>query len=207
MEKFVIPQESIIKKIDRRELNGHSSVILWFTGLSGAGKSTLAYQLDARLYERGVRTFVLDGDNVRTGLNSNLGFSAEDRKENIRRVGEVAKLFMEAGMMAITAFISPYAQDRDSVSRLVKPKEFIEIYVKCPIEVCEQRDVKGHYQKARAGIIKQFTGISAPYEEPKNPEIVLETHKKTVDENVQYIIQYLEDNNYLIEQGRKGRFV
>ncbi|SMO55615.1 adenylylsulfate kinase [Balnearium lithotrophicum] len=195
--KIIIPHEGRIKKEDRQRQKGHKSAILWFTGLSGSGKSTLAHAVEEKLFEMGVHTYVLDGDNIRTGLNKDLGFSAEDRKENIRRIGEVAKLFVDAGIMTLTAFISPYRQDRQFVRSLVKEGEFIEVYVKCPLEVCERRDVKGLYKKARKGIIKNFTGIDDPYEEPENPEIVVETHKESLEECVTKIINYLKENKYL----------
>ncbi len=196
-KKFIIPHEGNIKKEDRQRQKGHKSAILWFTGLSGSGKSTLAHAVEDRLFEMGFHTYVLDGDNIRTGLNKDLGFSAEDREENIRRIGEVAKLFVDAGIFVLSAFISPYKKDRELVRNLVEKDEFIEIYVKCPLEVCEQRDVKGLYQKARAGIIKNFTGIDDPYEEPENPEIVVETDKETLEESVNKIIKYLEEKGYL----------
>ena len=195
--KFIIPHEGNITKEDRQRQKGHKSVILWFTGLSGSGKSTLAHAVEERLFEMGIHTYVLDGDNIRTGLNKDLGFSAKDREENIRRIGEVAKLFVDAGIFVLSAFISPYKKDRELVRNLVEKDEFIEIYVKCPLEVCEQRDVKGLYQKARAGIIKNFTGIDDPYEEPENPEIVVETDKETIEESVEKIISYLKEKGYL----------
>ena len=169
MEKStnVVWHEQAILKEDRRKQNGHNSFVLWFTGLSGSGKSTLANALAARLYNDGVRNYVLDGDNVRHGLNKDLGFSEEDRTENIRRIGEVAKLFVDSGQVVLTAFISPFQADRKLVRDLLEDKEFIEVYVKCPIETCEERDPKGLYEKARQGIIKDFTGISSPYEEPE----------------------------------------
>ena len=197
MENFIRPHEGVIRKNDRQRLNGHKSAILWFTGLPGSGKSTLACRLEEKLFRRGVRTFVIDGDNVRTGLNKDLGFSAEDREENIRRIGEVAKLFVEAGTMVMTAFISPYRKDRELVRNLVDKGEFIEVYVKCPLRVCEQRDVKGHYKMARQGIIKNFTGIDDPYEEPEHPEQVIETDRMTIDESVEHIIQYLAEKGYI----------
>lgn len=159
----------------RESLNGHKSVIVWFTGLSGAGKSTLAHAVEDRLYQTGCRTFVFDGDNVRHGLCSNLGFSAQGRAENIRRIGEMAKLFIEAGVIALTAFISPFRADRQRVRELVADGDFLEIYCRCSLEVCEQRDVKGLYRRARQGEIKEFTGISSPYEAPVNPDLVLDT--------------------------------
>lgn len=196
-KKFIIPHEGNIKKEDRQRQKGHKSAILWFTGLSGSGKSTLAHAVEEKLFEMGIHTYVLDGDNIRTGLNKDLGFSAEDREENIRRIGEVAKLFVDAGIITLTAFISPYKKDRQFVRDLVEDGEFIEIYVKCPLEVCEQRDVKGLYQKARQGIIKNFTGIDDPYEEPENPEIIVETDKESIEESVNKIIKYLEEKGYL----------
>ncbi len=196
-EKFIIPHRGKVKKEDRQKLKGHKSAILWFTGLSGSGKSTIAHAVEEKLYQMGIHTYVLDGDNVRTGLNKDLGFSPEDRKENIRRIGEVSKLFVDAGIIVLSAFISPYKKDREFVRNIVGNGEFIEIYVKCPIEVCESRDVKGLYKKAREGLIKNFTGIDDPYEEPENPEIVIETDKETVEESVEKIINYLKEKGYI----------
>jgi adenylylsulfate kinase len=198
MENFIIPHKGVITKEDRQTLNGHRSTIIWFTGLSGSGKSTLATKLEEMLFEKGVKTYILDGDNVRLGLNRDLGFTAKDREENIRRIGEVARLFVEAGMIVMTAFISPYRKDREFVRSLVDQDEFIEIYVKCPLEVCEQRDIKGHYKMARQGIIKNFTGVDDPYEEPKHPEMVVETERMTVDESVEGIIRFLEERGYIV---------
>ncbi len=183
---------SPMTKSDRRRLNNHGSVILWLTGLSGSGKSTVAYKVEENLFRRGVRTYVLDGDNIRLALNQDLGFSREDRRENIRRIGEVAKLFVDAGVVVLTAFISPYRKDRAIARSLVGADEFVEIYVKCPLEICEQRDSKGFYKKARSGIIQQFTGIDDPYEEPENPEIVIETDKLSVEECADRIVKFLE---------------
>jgi adenylylsulfate kinase len=163
---------------------------VWLTGLSGSGKSTIAVELEKALLSRGVRAYVLDGDNVRHGLNKNLGFSPADRTENIRRIGEVAKLFTDAGLVALTAFISPYRADRDQV-RALMPDDFVEVLVDCPLEVCEQRDVKGLYQKARAGKIPEFTGISAPYEAPLTPELTLRTASQSVEESVAQIVKFL----------------
>jgi len=179
-----------VTRADREQLNGHRGCTVWLTGLSGSGKSTIAVELEKRLWDRGVRAYILDGYNVRHGLNKNLGFSPADRTENIRRIGEVAKLFTEAGMVAITAFISPYREDRDQV-RALMPDDFVEVLVECPLEVCEQRDVKGLYQKARAGQIKEFTGISAPYEPPAKPELALRTDRQSVDESVAAIVGLL----------------
>lgn len=171
--------------------------MLWFTGLSGAGKSTLASALEKELHDCGIRSYVLDGDNLRHGLNCNLGFSPEDRKENIRRIGEVSKLFVDAGLFALTAVISPYREDRQLVRERFADREFIEVYVKCPLEVCEMRDPKGLYKKARRGEIQNFTGISAPYEEPLQPEIVIESHKQTLEQSVDQVIRYLKEHHYL----------
>jgi adenylylsulfate kinase len=193
----IVWHDSKVTKEDRQKLNGHKSVVLWFTGLSGAGKSTLSVEVEKELHQRGIRTYILDGDNIRHGLNKDLGFSAEDRKENIRRIGEVAKLMVDAGIVTLTAFISPYREDREMVRQLLGEKEFIEIYVKCSLEECERRDPKGLYKKARAGEIKGFTGIDDPYEEPENPELVVETDKQTLEESIKQIIAYLEENRYL----------
>ena len=189
--------EADITKEDRERLNGHKAVILWFTGLSGSGKSTVAHAVENALFERGCRTYVLDGDNVRHGLNKNLGFSPEDREENIRRIGEVANLFVQAGVIALTAFISPYRADRDKARALVGDGGFIEIYVKCDLDICEQRDVKGLYKKARAGEIPEFTGISAPYEEPLNPEVVVDTGKQTVEGSAQEVLACLQQRGII----------
>ena len=181
-----------VTRADREKLDGHRGCTVWLTGLSGSGKSTIAVELEKRLWHRGVRAFILDGDNIRHGLNKNLGFSPEDRTENIRRIGEVAKLFTEAGMVAITAFISPYRADRDQVRAIMQPGDFVEVLVDCPIEVCEQRDVKGLYQKARAGQIKEFTGISAPYEPPVRPELTIRTAAQSVEDSATQIVAHLE---------------
>ncbi len=186
-----------ISKEDREKLLGQKGVTLWFTGLSGSGKSTVAHEVEKILYERGHASFVLDGDNIRHGLNKDLGFSPEDREENIRRIGEVAHLFTQAGIITLTSFISPYRADRQKARELANPGEFIEIYVYCPLEECERRDPKGLFKKARAGIIPEFTGISAPYEEPENPEIRLETHKNSVEECAQIVINYLEERGII----------
>jgi adenylylsulfate kinase len=175
----------------REELNQHKSIILWFTGLSGAGKSTLAHAVEERLFQMGCRTFVLDGDNIRHGLCADLGFSEEARTENIRRVGQAAKLFLEAGIMVLTAFISPFRNDRQRVRSLVPHGEFIEIYCRCPLDVCETRDVKGLYKRARAGEIKEFTGISSPYEEPIAPELMVDTEQLTIEQSVDAVINLL----------------
>ncbi len=186
-----------VTRARRERLNNHKSVILWFTGLSGAGKSTLAHAVEEKLHQLGCRTFVFDGDNVRHGLCADLGFSDEDRKENIRRIGEMVKLFTDAGIISLTAFISPFRADRQRVRALVPAGDFLEIYCKCPLEVCEQRDVKGHYRKARAGLIKDFTGISSPYEEPEAPELVIDTSSADIEECVGKIIEFLRERRDL----------
>lgn len=190
--KNVVWHHATVTRSRREKMNGHRSVILWFTGLSGAGKSTLAHAVEERLHLMGCRTFVLDGDNVRHGLCSDLGFSAEDRVENIRRVGEMAKLFQEAGVIVLTAFISPFRSDRERIRNLVPHGEFLEIYCSCPMEVCEERDVKGLYKRARAGIIKDFTGVSSPYEEPENPELIVDTGNSSLEECVDQVIALLQ---------------
>ncbi|MBL4883803.1 MAG: adenylyl-sulfate kinase [Planctomycetaceae bacterium] len=182
---------------DRAKLNKHKSAVLWFTGLSACGKSTVANTVDHILHEKGIHTFVLDGDNVRMGLNKNLGFSAEDRTENIRRIGEVAKLFCESGALVLTAFISPYRADRDSAREILNDGQFIEVYVNASLETCEARDPKGLYKKARAGEIKGFTGIDDPYEEPTKAELVLDADNKSIDDLAQEVVAYLESNGYL----------
>ncbi len=187
----------VVGRQERQKLNGHNSAILWFTGLSGAGKSTLANAVEERLYQLGHRTFVLDGDNIRHGLCKDLGFSDKDRTENIRRIGEVAKLFVDGGMLALTAFISPFRTDRDTVRALMAEGDFIEIYCKCDLSVCEERDVKGLYKKARAGEIPHFTGISSPYEEPLNAEIVVSTDTQPIEESVAQVIAALQARNII----------
>jgi len=184
----------IITREDREKLLGQKGFTLWFTGLSRSGKSTLATEVEKTLYKRGYITFILDGDNIRHGLNRNLGFSPEDREENIRRVGEVAHLFSQAGIINMTAFISPYRADRKKARDLAEEGKFIEIFCKCSVAVCEKRDQKGLYKKARAGEIAEFTGISAPYEEPENPEIILDTDKESVEESTQKAITFLEES-------------
>lgn len=187
----IVWHHTAIDKETRQTLNGHKSGILWLTGLSGSGKSTLANALETRLFSMGVRSYILDGDNIRHGLNRDLGFSAEDRKENIRRIGEAAKLFIDAGVLAITAFISPFREDREMARQLVEAGEFIEVYVKCPLEQCEERDPKGLYKKARQGKIPEFTGISSPYEAPNAPELVIETDQYSIEQSVDQVIHYL----------------
>ena len=176
----------------RNQLNSHKSAVIWFTGLSGSGKSTLAHSVEEELHNLDCRTFVLDGDNVRHGLSSNLTFSYDDRKENIRRIGESAKLMMEAGVIAMTAFISPFKKDRNLVRQLLSQGDFIEIYCKASLEICESRDVKGLYKRARAGEIKNYTGIDSPYEAPDNPELVIDTEGESLEESVAKVIDFLK---------------
>lgn len=186
-----------VTKEDREALNAHRGICIWFTGLSASGKSTVAQAVEGKLYERGISTYLLDGDNVRHGLNANLGFSPEDREENIRRIGHVAKLFADAGVVVMTAFISPYRKDRDDVRGLMNPGDFLEVFVDCPVEVCEKRDPKGLYKKARAGQIPEFTGISAPYEAPEEPEIHLDAGERTADDLADEVVRYLEANEMI----------
>ncbi|MBN4073448.1 adenylyl-sulfate kinase [Mariprofundus ferrooxydans] len=187
----VVWHQATVTRARREAINAHRSTILWFTGLSGAGKSTLAHAVEERLHQLGARTFVFDGDNVRHGLCSDLGFSDADRQENIRRIGEMSKLIIEAGVIALTAFISPFRADRDKVRALTGHGDFIEIYCRSSVDVCESRDVKGLYERARAGEIKAFTGISSPYEEPENPELVVETGTESLDACIEQVLAYL----------------
>ncbi|MEB6342926.1 adenylyl-sulfate kinase [Mammaliicoccus sciuri] len=189
--------DSEVTKAQRQERNGHKSVVIWFTGLSGSGKSTISVALEKALFEQNITSYRLDGDNIRHGLNQNLGFSPEDRKENIRRIGEVGKLMVDAGVVTMTAFISPYEEDRNTVRDILEDGEFIEVFTKCSIDECESRDPKGLYKQARSGEIKEFTGINAPYEEPSNPEIVIDTENESVEESVEKIVAYLKENQYL----------
>jgi len=182
---------------DREKILQQKGVTIWLTGLSGSGKSTIAVACEEALVSKGRAAYVLDGDNVRHGLNSNLGFSPDDRTENIRRIGEVAKLFTDAGMIVFTSFISPYRADRDAVREIMPVGDFIEVMIEASLETCEGRDVKGLYKKARAGEIPEFTGISAPYEEPKKPELVVDTNAQTIEESVAQVVSFLQKNGYL----------
>ncbi len=193
----IIWHQSTITKKSRQLLNGHKSCVLWFTGLSGSGKSTLANAVDHELFKQGFRSYVLDGDNIRHGLNSDLHFGTQDRKENIRRIGEVAKLFVDSGQIVSSAFISPFVEDRELVRSMFEKDEFIEIFLKCPIQVCENRDPKGLYKKARKGEIPDFTGIDSPYEIPPKPEVIIETHKMTIEQSVKKIIAFLQEKKIL----------
>jgi len=195
--KNIVWHQSTVTRAEREEISGHRGCTVWLTGLSGSGKSTLANLLEKALWERGVRSFVLDGDNIRHGLNKDLGFSPKDRTENIRRIGEVAALFTDAGVVNTTAFISPYREDRDMVRKAMPEGCFVEVYVKCDLEECERRDPKGLYKKARAGEIPEFTGISAPYEAPDSPELVVDTTGQTPEQSLAEILAYLERKGYI----------
>ncbi|RDU37727.1 adenylyl-sulfate kinase [Neobacillus piezotolerans] len=197
MSEHIVWHPAAITKADRQNLNRHKSFVLWFTGLSGSGKSTLANEVDRQLFSIGVRSYVLDGDNVRHGLNKGLGFSIEDRVENIRRIGEVSRLFVDSGQVVLTAFISPFREDRDRVRQLFEPGEFIEVFADCPLEVCEKRDVKGLYEKARRGEIREFTGIDSPYEAPLDPELKIDTTSASVEECAKQVIRYLQNNGMI----------
>lgn len=190
--KNIVPHKHKISRKERNKLTGNKSAVIWFTGLSGSGKSTIANELEQRLYEKGILTYILDGDNVRMGLNKDLGFSDGDRKENIRRVGEVAKLMSDAGIVVLTAFISPFRADRETIRNMLGKDEFAEVYVKCSVEKCEERDVKGLYKKAREGVISDFTGINSEYEEPENPEIIIDTSTQNVEECLHILMKYLK---------------
>ena len=186
----IIPHQHSVSKEDREQQNGHKGHVLWFTGLSGSGKSTVASAVERELYQKGFRTFILDGDNVRTGLNSDLDFSAQSREENIRRIAHVSALMKDAGLIVLSAFVSPYIKDREFVRTSCK-NDFSEIFVSTPLEVCEQRDVKGLYAKARAGEISNFTGISAPFEEPSSPELDVPTHTMSIEEATHMVVSYV----------------
>ena len=193
----VVWHEHLVKREDREQLLNQKGTLLWFTGLSASGKSTIANEVASRIFKPGILTYVLDGDNVRHGLNKNLGFSPEDREENIRRISEVGNLFVDSGIITTTAFISPYRKDRDYAREILGEGRFIEIFVKASIETCEARDPKGLYKKAKSGEIKEFTGISAPYEEPLNAEIILDADTQTIEEEVEMVINYLKDKKII----------
>jgi len=196
-DNIIIYHNATVTRQRRENLNNHKSVVIWFTGLSGSGKSTLAHSVEEELHNLDCRTFVLDGDNVRHGLSSNLSFSDDDRKENIRRIGEVAKLMMESGVIAMTAFISPFKKDRNLVRQLVPQGDFIEIYCNANLEACESRDVKGLYKRARAGEIKNYTGIDSPYEAPDNPELVIDAESESLEESVAKVIDFLKSKEII----------
>lgn len=193
MQEHIIPHDFSVGRKERKTIKGHDSFLLWFTGLSGSGKSTIANAVEKKLVEAGIHTYMLDGDNVRKGLNNNLGFSPEDRTENIRRIAEVAHLMVDAGLVVLAAFVSPYQMDRDNIKQTVGASNYIEVFVNTPIEECERRDVKGLYAKARAGEIKNFTGINAPYEAPQHPDVEIDTTKQSVEEAVAVVIDFIEN--------------
>ena len=205
-DKNIVWHHATVTRARRETQNGHRGAIVWFTGLSGSGKSTLAHAVEETLHRQGCRTFVLDGDNVRHGLCGDLGFSSKDRVENIRRIGEMAKLFMEAGVIVLTAFISPFRADRERVRGMVEHGDFIEIFCDAPIEVCESRDVKGMYKKARAGLIAEFTGISSPYEAPEDPELTVNTGTAELDDCVQQVIGEMVQRG-LIKSTGSGTYI
>ena len=196
-ENHVVWDDRFVKRNERNRLNNHKSGLVWLTGLSASGKSTIAHLVERELFRKGVRTYVLDGDNVRHGINSNLGFSREDRKENLRRIAELSKLLIDAGMVVLAAFISPYHEDRAYIRKRLDGDNFVEVYVKCRVEECERRDPKGQYQKARSGIIKEYTGISSPYEEPENPDLVLDTEKDEIATSVRHVLEMLEKRKFI----------
>lgn len=196
----IVLHEGKVTKEERQKQNRYKSCVLWFTGLSGSGKSTIAADVEKKLHNWNVHSYVLDGDNIRHGLNRDLGFSSKDRTENIRRIGEVSKLFVDAGFIVLTAAISPYQKDREMVRKFFELGEFIEVYVKCPLEECARRDPKGLYQRAKMGEIRNFTGISAPYEPPVSPEVVIETDHQSIEESVRQVINYLQINGYFGER-------
>ncbi len=192
MKENIIPHSYQVSRTDRQKNNKHNSFLMWFTGLSGSGKSTIANVVEQELYKLGIKTYTLDGDNIRKGINKDLTFAPEDRTENIRRIAEVSNLMIDAGLVTLAAFVSPYKKDRENIKNIVKDVNFVEIYVNTSVEECERRDVKGLYKKARAGEIKNMTGISAPYEAPVNPDIEIKTEEKTVDEAVQDIMNFIK---------------
>ncbi|WP_034060387.1 adenylyl-sulfate kinase [Lacinutrix jangbogonensis] len=192
MKENIIPHNYQISKKDRQNNNKHNSFLIWFTGLSGSGKSTIANVVEQQLYKLGIKTYTLDGDNIRKGINKDLTFDPEDRTENIRRIAEISNLIVDSGLVVLAAFVSPYKKDRENIKNIVKDVNFVEVYVNTSVEECERRDVKGLYKKARAGEIKNMTGISAPYEAPENPEIEIKTEEKTVEEAVHDIMNYIK---------------
>ncbi|WP_299114856.1 adenylyl-sulfate kinase [uncultured Winogradskyella sp.] len=191
MSKHIIPHNYHVSKADRATSNEHNSFLIWFTGLSGSGKSTIANLVERSLFKKGIKTYTLDGDNIRKGINNDLSFSPEDRKENIRRIAEVSNLMIDAGLVVLAAFVSPYKKDRENIRTIVKDVNFVEIYINTSVEECERRDVKGLYKKARAGEIKNMTGISAPYEAPETPDIEIKTENESIEDSVQRIVDYI----------------
>jgi len=188
----IVWHDGYVTRRERIASYGHKSGLVWFTGFSASGKSTIAHNLERLLFNNGIKVYALDGDNIRYGLNSDLGFSPEDRRENLRRIAEVAKLFVDAGIIVLAAFISPYKKDREFVRSKFDEGDFIEVYVRCPVEICEQRDPKGQYKKARQGLIKGYTGVDAPYEEPEDPELILDTSRLSIEESVIKVYEYLK---------------
>ena len=197
MSKNIVPHQYQVSREARRKAYGHNSFLVFFTGLSGSGKSTLCNALEQKVFEAGVHTYVLDGDNIRSGINKNLGFSPEDRSENIRRIGEIARLFVDAGIVTFAAFVAPYREDRQAIRSLVGPENYVEVFVNTPLEVCEERDVKGLYARARKGEIKNMTGISAPYEAPENPDVEIK-HPLSVEASVERIYRAIENKIRLV---------
>lgn len=191
MQENIIPHSFEVSVSDRRNNNNHNSFLIWFTGLSGSGKSTIANQLEKKLFKKGIKTYSLDGDNIRKGINKDLSFSPEDRTENIRRIAEVANLMVDAGLVVLASFVSPYKKDRENIKNVVKDVNFVEVFVNTSLEECEKRDVKGLYKKARSGEIKDMTGLTSPYEAPENPAIEIKTEEETVESAVNKIYQYI----------------
>ncbi|MCF6279448.1 MAG: adenylyl-sulfate kinase [Flavobacteriaceae bacterium] len=191
MMKNIIPHNFQVSKADRNQSNKHNSFLMWFTGLSGSGKSTIANVVEQELHKKRIKTYILDGDNIRKGINSDLSFSPKDRTENIRRIAEISNLMVDAGIVVLAAFVSPYKKDRENIKKIVKDVNFVEVYINTSIEECERRDVKGLYEKARKGEIKNMTGISAPYEAPENPDIEINTERETVEESAIKILDFL----------------
>ena len=196
-ENNIVRFDGYVKRKDRNKAYRHKSGVVWFTGLSASGKSTIAHTLEKVLFEKGIKVYVFDGDNIRHGLNSDLGFSPKDRRENLRRIAEVSKLFVDAGLIVLACFVSPYRKDREYIKQIIGKKDFVEIYVKCPVEVCEKRDPKGFYKKAKAGIIKGYTGIDAPYEEPENPDLIIESDKLSPEESANKVYKFLVKKGWL----------
>ncbi|MBP1838700.1 adenylyl-sulfate kinase [Formosa algae] len=191
MKEHIIPHDYQISREDRHKKNSHNSFLMWFTGLSGSGKSTIANVVEQKLFQKGIKTYTLDGDNIRKGINNDLTFAPEDRTENIRRIAEISNLMIDAGVVTLAAFVSPYKKDRENIKNIVNDDNFVEIYINTSVEECERRDVKGLYKKARAGEIKNMTGISAPYEVPENPAIEIKTEEVTVEDAANTIIEYI----------------
>lgn len=193
MQENIVPHSFGVDRAQREKLNGHRGFLMWFTGLSGSGKSTIANAVETALHEQGIHTYTLDGDNIRNGINADLSFSPEDRSENIRRIAQIAALFVDSGQVVLAAFVSPYKKDREMVKSVVKDINFVEVFVDTPVEECERRDVKGLYAKARAGLIKDFTGVNAPYEAPENPDIRIDTTKTTVQEATAIVLEAIKE--------------